>query len=37
MNLIITGRREDRLLSLKNELEAKNVQVLTLCFGNYFS
>ena len=32
MNLIITGRREDRLLSLKNELEAKNVRVHTLCF-----
>lgn len=32
MNLIITGRREDRLLSLKNELEAENVQVLVLCF-----
>ncbi len=32
MNLIITGRREDRLLSLKKELEMKNVRVLTLCF-----
>ena len=32
MNLIITGRREDRLLSLKKELETKNVRVLTLCF-----
>lgn len=32
MNLIITGRREDRLLSLKKELEIKHVRVLTLCF-----
>jgi len=32
MNLIITGRREDRLLSLKKELGMKNVRVLTLCF-----
>jgi len=32
MNLIVTGRRNDRLLSLKNELEAKNVHVHTLCF-----
>lgn len=31
MNLILTGRREDRLLSLKNKLEAKNVRVYTLC------
>lgn len=32
VNLIITGRREDRLLSLKNELKAKNVRVHSLCF-----
>lgn len=32
INLIITGRREDRLLSLKKELEMKHIQVLTLCF-----
>ncbi len=32
MNLILTGRREDRLLSLKKELETKNERVLTLCF-----
>ncbi|HAR39416.1 MAG: NAD(P)-dependent oxidoreductase [Bacteroidetes bacterium GWD2_45_23] len=32
INLIITGRREDRLLSLKKELEMNHIQVLTLCF-----
>lgn len=32
-NIIITGRREERLLILKKEIEAKHsVQVLTLCF-----
>ena len=30
--LIITGRREERLLLLKNKLEQLNVRVLTLCF-----
>ena len=29
---IITGRREERLLLLKNKLEQLNVRVLTLCF-----
>ena len=32
MNLIITGRRHDRLSILKNKLEERNVRVLTLCF-----
>lgn len=32
LNLIITGRRETHLLSLKKELEAKGVSVLPLCF-----
>jgi NADP-dependent 3-hydroxy acid dehydrogenase YdfG len=31
-NVIITGRREERLSVLKNKLENKNVQVLALCF-----
>ncbi|MBN2634817.1 MAG: SDR family oxidoreductase [Prolixibacteraceae bacterium] len=32
-NLILTGRREDRLLSLKEQIETKNeVKILTLCF-----
>ena len=31
-DLIITGRREERLLSLKKELEEEGVRVLTLCF-----
>lgn len=32
-NLIITGRREERLLALKNELQNKNsIKVLALCF-----
>lgn len=30
-DLIITGRREERLLSLKKELEKEGVRVLTLC------
>lgn len=32
MNLILTGRRKDRLDILKNKLESENVRVLTLCF-----
>lgn len=32
VNLILTGRRQDRLDALKKKLEAKNVQVLALCF-----
>lgn len=32
INLIITGRREERLLSLKKDMETKNIHVLTLCF-----
>ena len=32
INVIITGRREERLLVLKTKLEAKNVRVLALCF-----
>ena len=32
-NLIITGRRNDRLTALKNELESKfKIKVVTLCF-----
>lgn len=31
-DLIITGRRNDRLLSIKKDLEDFNVKVLTLCF-----
>lgn len=31
-NLILTGRREARLLYLKNKLEQRNVRVLPLCF-----
>ena len=31
-NLILTGRRHDRLTTLKNKLEERNVRVLTLCF-----
>ncbi|NLY24210.1 MAG: SDR family oxidoreductase [Bacteroidales bacterium] len=31
-NLIITGRRQERLTMLKNKLEERNVRVLTLCF-----
>ena len=30
--LIITGRREARLLQLKNKLEQRNVRMLSLCF-----
>ena len=32
INVIITGRREERLSALKSKLEAKNVQALALCF-----
>lgn len=32
INVIITGRREERLNILKNKLESMNVRVLTLCF-----
>lgn len=32
VNLILTGRRQDRLDALKKKLEVKNVQVLALCF-----
>jgi hypothetical protein len=32
INLIITGRRETRLLQLKNKLEQLNVRVLSRCF-----
>lgn len=32
IDLIITGRRNDRLISLKNKLEERNVRVLALCF-----
>ena len=32
INVIITGRREERLSALKSKLETKNVQVLALCF-----
>lgn len=32
VNVIITGRRQDRLDNLKNKIEAKNVRVLSLCF-----
>jgi NADP-dependent 3-hydroxy acid dehydrogenase YdfG len=32
INIIITGRREERLSILKKELESKGVQVLALCF-----
>ncbi|MDR0332458.1 MAG: SDR family oxidoreductase [Dysgonamonadaceae bacterium] len=32
INIIIAGRREERLSVLKNKLENKNVQVLALCF-----
>jgi NADP-dependent 3-hydroxy acid dehydrogenase YdfG len=31
-NLIITGRRQERLSILKNKLEDRNVRVLALCF-----
>jgi NADP-dependent 3-hydroxy acid dehydrogenase YdfG len=31
-NLIITGRREEKLLSLKSELEKENIQILPLSF-----
>jgi 3-hydroxy acid dehydrogenase/malonic semialdehyde reductase len=32
-NLVITGRREDRLINLKKELEAQfNIKIETLCF-----
>lgn len=31
-NLIITGRRQERLTILKNKLEERNVRVLALCF-----
>ncbi|MCG8580777.1 MAG: SDR family NAD(P)-dependent oxidoreductase [Bacteroidales bacterium] len=31
-NLIITGRREEKLAKLKSELEEENIQVLPLCF-----
>jgi NADP-dependent 3-hydroxy acid dehydrogenase YdfG len=32
IDVIITGRREERLSVLKNKIEAKNVQALALCF-----
>lgn len=32
IDVIITGRREDRLNILKNKLQAMNVRVLSLCF-----
>lgn len=32
IDVIITGRREDRLDNLKNKLQKKNVRVLSLCF-----
>jgi len=32
INVIITGRREERLAILKSKLETKNVRVLPLCF-----
>lgn len=31
-NVIITGRRNDRLTTLKNELEQNGIKVLSLCF-----
>lgn len=31
-NVIITGRRNDRLTALKDELEKKEIKVLSLCF-----
>lgn len=31
-NVIITGRRNDRLTALKDELEKKGIKVLSLCF-----
>lgn len=32
IDVVVTGRRKERLAVLKNELERKNVRVLTLCF-----